>query len=242
MGNNLLPPPPGWGTDTLTGFIEAAYRNRFATFANKRDWFQRLTRLDACFLRIAKDCLNPSDYIAALLFMRCHSAYRAACEHALAGQCADLFPQVRVCLEYAGYALHIHRNAGLGEKWLRRHDDKATKRAVKNEFTVSNIRTTIGKINEHAAKVFDELYQRTIDLGAHPNEQAVTGSLAITKQENRTEFQQIHLHSDSLSLDHGLRTTAQTGVCSLEIFQGVFAERFELLGIRAEFLKLRKGL
>lgn len=241
-GNQPLPPSPGWGADSLTEFIEIAYQNRFATFVNKKGWFQRLARLDVCFMRIAKDWLNPPDDIAALLFLRCHAAYRATCEHALAGQVADTFPQIRACLEYAGYALHIHKQPDRGEMWLRRHDDEASMKAVKNEFTVSNIRVTIGKSNQQAAKVFDELYQRAIDFGAHPNERSVTGSLAIEKHEDRTMYQQIYLHGDGLALVHGLKTTAQTGVCALEILQEVFAARFELLGVRSELLKLRKDL
>ena len=235
-------PPPGRPADSLTEFFEAAYHNRFATFANKKDWVDRLVRLDQCFMRIATDWLNPPDMITPFLFLRCHSAYRAACEHAFAGQVVDTFPQVRACLEYAGYALHIHKNTGLGETWLRRHDDAATMTAVKSAFTVSNIRATIGKSNQHAAKVFNELYQRAIDFGGHPNERSVTGSLAIIEQGDRKEFLQIYLHSDDLALDHALKTTAQTGLCALEIFQEVFAARFELLGVRAELLELRKGL
>ncbi len=124
----------------------------------------------------------------------------------------------------------------------KRHDDEAAMKAVKREFTVSNIRVTIGKANQHAAKVFDELYQRTIDFGAHPNERSITGSLAIIEQNDRKEFQQMYLHGDGLTLDHALKTTAQTGLCALEIFQEVFAARFELLGVRTELLELRKGL
>lgn len=237
-----LPPPQGWGADSLTEFLETAYQNRWATFTNKSDWFRRLARLDACFMRIAKDWLNPSDIIAVLLFLRCHAAYRAVCEHALAGQVSALFPQVRACLEYAGYALHIHKNTGLGETWLRRHDNESTMISVKDEFTVSNIRATIGKTNQQAARVFKELYDRAIDFGGHPNERAITSNLAIKEAEDRKEFQQIYLHGDSLALEHGLKTTAQTGVCALEIFQEIFSARFELLGVRNELLELRKGL
>ena len=75
-----------------------------------------------------------------------------------------------------------------------------------------------------------------------PNEQSVTGSLVINEQNDRKEFLQIYLHGDGLMLDHALKTTAQSGVAALEILQEVFAARFELLGVRAELLELRKGL
>ncbi len=165
-----------------------------------------------------------------------------SCEHAMAGQATDAFPQVRACLEYAGYALHIHKNPKLAEVWLRRHDDKVAKKAVRNEFTVSNVQATIEKANRQAAKVFSELYERAIDFGGHPNERAITDSLKMTDLGDRKSYDSIYLHGDGLSLEHALKTTAQTGVCALEILQEVFPERFELLGVRAALLGLRKGL
>ena len=235
-------PPRGWSADSLSDFLESAYRNRFASLVNKNDWFQRLTRLDGCFVRIGKNWINPSNILTPHLFVRCHSAYRAACEHALAGQVAETFPLVRACLEYAGYALHIHATPSVGITWLERHKDEATLKAVKTEFKISNIRATIEKTNRHAAKRFDELYQRAIDFGGHANERAATGSCVIKKRNGSREYQQIYLHGDDLSLDHALKTTANTGACALEIFQEVFGPRFEILGVRAEMLELRRGL
>jgi hypothetical protein len=237
-----LRPPSGWGADHLSAFIETAHRNRFATFANKRVWFQRLQGIDDCFMRVAADWLNPMDITTPHLFLRSHAAFRAACAHAMAGQIAETFPMLRSCLEYAGYGLHMHLHPGADETWLRRHDNEAAMKAVKAEFTISSVRASIEKVNRHAAKVFDSLYQRSIDFGGHPNERSVTGNMRMVKLEGRTEFQQVYLHDDSLMLDHGLKTTAQAGVCALEILQEVFTARFELLGVRVKLLDLRRGL
>lgn len=242
MRKPVPPPPNGWADDSLTEFIEAAHRNRFATFDNKKGWSQRLVALDGCFMRVAKDWLNPRNLLIPFFFLRCHSAYRAACEHAMAGQVTDAYPQIRACLEYAGYALHINKNAELAETWLRRHDSDTTMRTVKREFTVANVRVTIEGADRHAAKVFAELYERAIDFGGHPNERAITGSMEMIDSGDRKLYKSIYLHGDSLALDHALKTTAQTGVCSLEILQAVYPERFELLGVRADLLELRKGL
>jgi hypothetical protein len=239
---NVLRPPPGWADDSLTEFLENAHRNRFATFANKKDWYIRLANLDCCFVQIANDWLNPRHLLTPLFFLRCHSAFRAACEHAMAGQVTDAFPQIRVCLEYAGYALYIHKNPKLAEMWLKRHDSDAATKAVKNKFKVANVRATIEKANKHTAKVFAELYERAIDFGGHPNERSITGSLKITDLGDRKSFDSLYLHGNGLEMDHALRTTAQTGVCALVILQEAFPERFELLGVRAALMELRKGL
>ena len=49
-------------------------------------------------------------------------------------------------------------------------------------------------------------------------------------------------HADGPELDMALKTTAQCGMCALEMLQGAFNARFELLGINADMLVLRKGL
>ena len=115
-------------------------------------------------------------------------------------------------------------------------------KAVKREFKIKKVRATIAAANQHTARVFDELYQRSIDFGAHPNERSVTGSMSITDVDAGKRFDSVYLHGDGLALDHALRATAQAGVCALEILSEVFPARFELLGVRAEVLELRKGL
>ena len=118
-----LEPPPGWADDELTKYLETADRNQQATFVRKRAATAKLIDIDAQFVTVSKDWLNPESEIAAFLLLRCHSAFRAAAGRAMAGEVADCFPQCRAMLEYAAYAVHVYRNPELGEVWLRRHDD-----------------------------------------------------------------------------------------------------------------------
>jgi hypothetical protein len=50
------------------------------------------------------------------------------------------------------------------------------------------------------------------------------------------------LHGDGLALDHALKTVAQCGMISLEMFETVYSAKFTLLGITAAMLELRKLL
>jgi hypothetical protein len=234
--------PPSWATDPLSAFLQDAYKNRLATFANKREKYSLLAGLDQCFIDVAKDWLNPQNEVSALLFLRAHAAFRASCEHATSGQVAEVFPMIRTCIEYAAYALHISKTPGLDEVWLRRHDSEQALKAVKSAFHPTVVLKSVEASNRKAAKVFDSLYERSIDMGAHPNERAVTGSLDIVEMEGRRQMLQKYLHGDGIQMDHALQTTAQAGVCALEILQDVFPARFELLGVRHKLLELRKGL
>lgn len=160
----------------------------------------------------------------------------------MSGQVPDTFPVLRACLEYALYALHINANPALGEVWVRRHDDAASLRRVRQEFTHTAVIATLEAKDANLHPVIQQLYERSIDFGAHPNERAITGSMTIQREPGRVELQQIYLHGDSLSLDLGLKTTAQIGLGCLCIFQHIFLERFRILGIQDMIDQLRREL
>lgn len=240
---SIKPPPAGWGTDELSKFLQTAQENQWATFHNLKPAYKILARIDECFMQIAENMLNPKNMLAGLLLFRSHSAYRAGCGAAMAGQVVESFILGRGCLEYAGYGLLIHANAPLGEVWLRRHDNEAAMRAMKKEFTHGNVRSEIETRDSKLASIYDTLYQRAVDFGAHPNERGLTSSMAIEELAGGDKkFLQIYLHSNGLQLAHGLKSTAEIGLCSLHVLQWVFKERFEILGIRERLQELRKAL
>jgi hypothetical protein len=81
--------PPSWGNDSLSGFFEAARKNQFGTFVNKKEWFTRIADIDKLFVKVSKEWVNPRDPLAAILFLRCRFAFRAASSLALAGQVSE---------------------------------------------------------------------------------------------------------------------------------------------------------
>jgi hypothetical protein len=191
---------------------------------------------------IGENLVNPPDVFGALLLLRSHSAFRAACRLSMSGQVSDAFPVLRACLEYSLYALHINHQPGLGEVWLRRHDDEATRRAVKQEFQHIAVMKTLRARDAALLPIIEQLYERTVDFGAHPNERAITGSMLLEQQPGCVELHQVYLHDDSLSLDHALKTTAQIGVGSLCILRHIFRQRFEILGLQDVIDQLRREL
>lgn len=235
-------PPPGWGTDELTKFLDAARSNQWATFWNKRSTVSTLIEIDAQFVTVWKDWLNPQSEIAAFLLLRCHATFRAAAGLAMAGQVAEAYVQCRAMLEYAAYAVHIYRDPPLGMVWLNRHQDPASMEAQKNAFSHRKVSASVTAANAHAGKRFEDLYQRTIDFGGHPNERSVTGNMKMVEEPGKRTMLSIMQHGDGVELDHALKSVAQCGMVSLEMLQVVFNARFEILGINAAMLELRKGL
>jgi hypothetical protein len=233
--------PSGWGDDDLTRFWDAARCNQFGTFVNK-PIYRKLAAIGNLFATISKGWLNPDDEIAAMLLLRCHSAFRAAAGLAAAGQVAESFPLNRALLEYAAYALHLHRNAKVRMIWLDRHKDVTAMEASRNALSHNKVKQTVEAANRHVAERFEKLYEWAIDFGAHPNERSVTGNMKIVEDKGRREMLAIMQHGDGPELDAALMTTARCGMCALEILQAIFNARFELLGVNAAMRELRRGL
>jgi hypothetical protein len=188
---------------------------------------------------ISKQLLNPKDILTPLFLARSHSAYRAACAAALSGQSPETFVLLRSSVEAAGYGLLIYQTPGLGEIWLKRAENKG---AVRAAFTVKAVRHAVEKVDTKLAGIFDMLNERAIDFGGHPNEMAITGSMSIIEEKDRKTFVIKYLDDNLLMLAHAIKSTAQAGLCSLFIFQRIFPERFELLGLKQQLQDLRRGL
>jgi hypothetical protein len=90
--------------------------------------------------------------------------------------------------------------------------------------------------------VFEDLYQRTIDFGGHPNERSVTGNMKMMEETDRRIMLAVLQHGDGPELEMALKTVAQCGLVSLEMVEVIYAAKFKLLGISDAMLKLRRGL
>ena len=235
-------PPPGWAEDDLSIFIQMASNNIIATFHNKRKEYDFLKNIDGFYQKVIDHLLNAPDFLAALLLLRAHSAFRGACRMSLSGQISECFVLLRSCIEYSLYALHINKNPEAGDKWIKRHNDKESLKKAKKEFQYANVIKTLESIDPKICATSKLLYERTIDFGAHPNERSITSSMKIIKKEERTEFKQLYLAGDSLHFSHGLKSTAQVGLCALYILRHVFRERFDLIGITQEMDRYRTSL
>ena len=84
------------------------------------------------------------------------------------------------CLEYAGY-LTIFNKPELEAIFTNRHVSAADIHAQKEAFRISEIRNVIESFDSQLAKIFNELYQRSIDFGGHPNP---CGTFSAVKIEN----------------------------------------------------------
>lgn len=235
-------PPPGWGRDEITKFLDASRANSYATFANLKAEYAKLLGLDAANRTLVDNLLNTKDWFAGFFVLRAHSSFLAGVRLALSGQVPEAYAALRLSLEEALYGFYLSKNPASRETWLRRHDSAEHKSTVRAEFKIRNLFDALKAANKIEAKAAGTLYDRTIDYGAHPNERALMQALQMNKGVKQTELKVIYLMGDGAALRLCLKTAAQVGVCALGIFRLVFKERFDLVGLTNVLDQLRKDL
>ncbi|WP_286730979.1 MULTISPECIES: hypothetical protein [unclassified Thiomonas] len=238
----LPPPPPNWEANEISKFFDAARTNEFATFANKTGEVARLSEIDLGY-RKAIDGVNHSpDWFAGFFLLRAHSNYLAACRLSWSAQIPESYALLRSCLENALYGLYLAKHPESRETWLRRQDDAAAKRKVKDEFKIGTMLNLAAAVDATEGAVAKLLYEQTIDSGAHPNELALMQTLQINKSADRIAFKSNYLDKDSGALSAALKTTAQVGVCALSLFRVIYPGRFNIMGVTDLLRRVKVGL
>lgn len=153
----------------------------------------------------------------------------------------DIYPTLRSILETAGYALLIYDTPELAKVWLERHTSEKELADVKAKFTVGAVKRAVKAKDAGLLTIFEKLYETTIDMGAHPNERSLTGSMTLTEDEKQKIFNVEYIQGNSLGVKVAMKTAAQVGLCALYMFQHMMKERFEILGLRDAMQKLRNS-
>ncbi len=231
IGKKQKRAPAGWGDDTLTSYLEDYRNNHFATFVGKQDEVGDLTAIDGMLKKLLEGARDPKPFVPMTFLLRSHSAYRAAAGAVMAGQLFEAQALLRLCLEHAAYGHYIGVDNAMWERWMRRHDSDAHRKAVRNEFTGAKVEKKLEAADPSVAKAYKTLYERLIDFGAHPNEKGFSMSSNIRREHGDVHIEAIYLHGDGLPLNLALKTTAQVGIAALRIGDLLYPQRFRDLGL-----------
>ncbi len=233
-----------WGDDNLSQFLDRVHQNQQGNRVNFDGPYLILSRIDMCFVTAGKNLVNVKPVMAGLLFLRCQYAFKAAAGMALSGQIVEAFVMTRSALEYAGYTLLIAKTPGLEAVWMDRHQGEANTKAQKKAFQIAEVQKCIEGVDRTLAGIFADLYRRSIDFGGHPNPHATFSAMQMDDRDGMTGITALALSTEPAPLAHAMKSVAQAGLTALHLFQHVFKEKFELLGIRSELesLRLNAGL
>ncbi len=233
-GRTQGPKPEGWGGDSLSDYLENFRNNQFATFANMREEYADLAALDGIFLKLLFGAKDPSPFIPMMFLLRAHSAWRSGCGAALSGQIFELHALLRLALEHTGYGFYIGGDQERWKRWMARGDSEEAKKAVRTEFTTAKVKNHLVAADPVIGGIYDTLYERMIEYGAHPNEVGFSTNSNIRREQGEIHIEAIYLQAHGVPLKLGIKTTAQVGICILRIAHLLYPLRFRDLGIEAE--------
>lgn len=238
---NELNLPPEWGKDRITKFLEDTRGNSFATFVKDKPFFKCLVDIENLF-HSAIDCMENSEHWFPLLFfLKAHSAFLAAIRLGIATQTPEAFMVLRGVVENSLYGLYIYKNPKLAPIWLSRHKDKKSMEEVKEKFKIGFMLQALEITDPALEKAARELYDRTIDYGAHPNERSLSLALKRTNLKDGFKLDLRYLTDDALAIEFCLKSTAQIGVLSLKILQLIISERFKIAELDIKLESISKG-
>lgn len=234
--------PENWASDNVTSYIDSAISNIVATTQADNPAYPTISEIDGIFKILVQNLINTDSILEAVLLMRAHSAFLASSMLAMGGQATESFMVFRSVIENALYALHIFKDEAAGDIWLNRHRDEEALVNSRNYFSYRKVSQTLQVENQAIADVSEMLYRRTIDFGAHPNERASSSAIQIIEEEGKKTIKQNYIAGGSDSQIHALKTGAQIGVCTLEIFRIIFRHRFDILGLTEKVDALKQNL
>ncbi len=232
MSSRPTTPPPGWAQDTLSTYLEEFRGNQWATFHNKRPDLRDFIAIDDLFDRLLHGAKDPKPMMPAMFLLRAHSAYRTAVSMVMGGQLYEAQAILRLCLEHASYGFFIGGDQARWTRWMKRNESSTAKDKVRKEFKPSAILRELKNKDPGVARNFENLYERLIDFGAHPNESGFSMSTLLSRNGNETHISAVYLHGEGVPLNFALKTTAQVALCVLQIAYLIYPVRMDLSSIR----------
>lgn len=157
------------------------------------------------------------DAVSALLAINSYYSFLGAVRTALSGHFVAIFPLIRHSLECACYAYLLAEKPALGEIWSNRNQSADGLRACRRAFggAVSDVARSIKGRQQQLGSLVDDLYQASIDFGAHPNTRSIFPNLSINEVTEGTKVLLACLYGEhDLRLQQGLIACAENGIAS----------------------------
>lgn len=165
-----------------------------------------------------------------------HATYLAAVQLSTSGQLPPSYMASRGVLEAALYGWWVNKRPELKAIWSNRDESEAAKKLVRNSFKIGKIRAAL-KIDQPASEnQFGTAYERTIDMGAHPNAAALWTNM--TDQDENGESTYLYINQEKPAQPVAVLTTAFSAVTSMALFLDAFRDALIPAGFPPHLLDL----
>ena len=235
--------PDGWTTNELAEYFDRMRKNQLATFDMERPLFGLLSEIETMYRRALDSIDHVEKGFFAVFLIRAHGSYVAACSLAAACHAPETYALLRLTLESTMYGLFMSKDNERSKLWLKRHDDEQTRNKVRKLFTNTALLNTVEKeLPASDGKRFRDLYEETIDRGAHPNERYLTPYMEVEQKEHGVYIEVTHMFEGGPRLQQIMLSTARTGICGLLVFEHLYRTRFAIVSLDEDIHRLRDVL
>jgi hypothetical protein len=235
--------PNGWTTNELASYFDKMRLNQLATFDIERLHFGLLTEIEAMYRRAVDSINHVEKGLFAVFLIRAHGSYLAACSLAAACHVPETYALLRLTLESAMYGLFMSKDNERFKLWLKRHDDEQARKNVRKLFTNAALLDTVeNELPAMDGKRFRDLYEETVDRGAHPNERYLTPYMEQKRKAHGIDIKVTHMFEGGPRLQDIMVNTARTGLYGLLVFEHLYRARFALVSLDQDIYRLRDVL
>jgi len=231
------PIPPGWGADPLSEFLQVAHENAYFVFTQHRRVYDLLRLVHETFDVAVGIASHSRPQYLAFFVTRAFSSYLAGIRLALSGQVAESFAPFRVLIETAWYGLHVSvdpESTKRMEAWLCRDDSEEAKWNVVKMFRSGDLKATHRQRDPETARILEELYERCISTGAHPNPAGFLASIIREEHETALTHKVLLLNAQVLPLMLAIKTAVEIAVGVLRIFGLMYPKQYVDTGMLAK--------
>lgn len=233
-------PPIGWGEDLLTHFQATAILNEYATFAHHVNWQALLqaiaSDLHKCSQYAIDNITKFDDPSALLLFATAHNQFLGAVRLAASGQCLATYPVSRAAVESALYGWYVSRGTDIAKRWHNKpqQGEKDALNKWNKEFKFSALCQPLALVAANEVKWAKHLHQSAIDMGGHPNKEALYSNMRSVPRDDGAPIIQLQfLHQWSMTAASAMNVAVEAGMFILRLFPIAFPMSEPSLGIAA---------
>jgi hypothetical protein len=225
------------GDDVLTHFQATAILNEYATFAHHVDWQALLQAIASDLHKCSKYAIDNitkvEDPSALLLFATAHNQFLGTVRLAASGQCLAAYPVSRAAVESALYGWYVSCGTDIANRWHNKPQaDKDALKKWNKEFKFSALCQQLTQVAPNEVKWARHLHQSAIDMGGHPNKDALyTNMRSVPRDHGAPIIQMQFLHQWGMTAAAAMTTAAETGMLILRLFSIAFPASEPDLGV-----------
>lgn len=160
-------------------YMSAVDQTSKALLTNNNELVEGIRQFDDFYRNELLPNNSRIDPISMFLVSNAHAGLLSGVRMALSGHTASVFPLLRTALESACYAVIVESDPDLAKVWINRHNGARERKECRKKFHIGTAQElTKGKMAGFDS-VIGELYDSSIDFGAHPNIKSVMGHVTI---------------------------------------------------------------